>query len=273
LGNGATSCLQESWSLIENTDPDEVFFCSLMGALGVSPYDTDASIDKALDIASGILSKTELMDVCLSSTPENIVRSAFVAGKMESSLADAAQIDLARLEGVVPPADKAGGPAWRVGYLAAQRLREHLSISDRDITGAAAVFDKLKIDPVSKPVMALRGVDTPLLGGIQKADACGKMVLVQESPQGRRFAAARGAYFLWASECDDRRLITNAVTRDQQVSRAFAAEMLVPASYIRTQAKGSRLSWGKLHDIAFEAGVASELIKHQASNHGLTLVA
>jgi hypothetical protein len=60
----------------------------------------------------------------------------------------------------------------------------------------------------------------------------------------RRFSAGRAAYLAWVSETQSRKLATNAVTRDQQASRSFAAEILIPQAYLKSLA-GSK---GELHN-------------------------
>jgi hypothetical protein len=218
-----------------------------------------------------MLSSEQMLDLCLTSTPENLVRSAYVAGHMNQAMQKVSQVDLATLQGFVPPSDDVG-PAWRVGYKAAQALRENLSIGETDFNGASAVFERLGIDPTVRQVVDLAGVESPIVGGIEKHESAGRLALIQEGRQGRRFAAARGTYFLWAEKNKGRRLITDAVTRDQQISRAFAAELLVPQRYLRTQAKGNKLAREKVREIADLASVAPEMIKHQAVNSGLQLV-
>jgi hypothetical protein len=273
LRGSGDSPLEQTWSLIEATSEEHLTFCRLIGALGLSPYETHASIEKALDMASSILSDQQMMDMCLTSGAENIVKSAFAAGHLAKALSKASELDLSALRDCEPPMDQSGSPAWSIGYKAARRLRDHFSIAETDIAGASTVFDMLNIDPAVKQIDDFRGVDTPLLGGVEKHELSGRLMLTQEQRQGRRFAAARAAYFLWAEEKDQRRFITTAVTRDQQISRAFAAELLVPQSYVRAQAKGRKLSWERVHEIANLAGVAPELIRHQANNSGLQILA
>ena len=111
-----------------------------------------------------------------------------------------------------------------------------------------------------------------ILGTTEKQDSVGKVLLIKSSTPSRRFAAARAAYFFWTSGTDERRLITSAVTRDRQASRAFAAELLIPQAYVRQQAVGGKLKWDKVQEIAEQAIAAPEVVKLQAQNIGLQLV-
>ena len=85
-------------------------------------------------------------------------------------------------------------------------------------------------------------------------------------------AAGRAAFFFWTGHSEDRRLITDAATRDQQASRAFAAELLIPQAYLRSKAEANKLRWDQVHSIAEHAVVSLDVIKHQALNCGLQLV-
>jgi hypothetical protein len=272
LNGVSDSPLQSAWALIKNTDKDTLDFCRLIGALGLCPYDTHPAIERALDLASSILTTKQLMDLCLTSTAENVLRSALVAGKVSKALQQASDIDLSPLTAIPAPADACTLPPYYVGYLAARKLRSGFSVADRDVNGAAAVFEKLKIDSNIRNPENLDIAESPILGTTERHDSVGKVSLIKSSKPSRRFATARAAFFFWTSGSDERRLITSAATRDQQASRAFAAELLVPQAYVREQAVGGKLKWDKVQEIAEQAIAAPEVIKLQAQNIGLQLV-
>jgi hypothetical protein len=263
--------LQVAWKAIKETDQESVEFCRLMGALGLSPYDANPSIEAAIDSASRILTACQLLDLCLSSTPENVVKAAFAAATMRRAAESSPDIDLSSL----PPApqDQVGGYAWRHGYKAAQSLRRHFGISEHDIDGASIVFEKIGVVTDTNNHFSFQNSDLPISGETEKRGHAGKLILASSAKPTRRFAAARATFFFQTGESEDFRLITNAVTRDQQASRAFAAELLVPQSYLRQRAIGSRLSWDMITKIADDAVVSPEVVKLQATNCGLTFSA
>jgi hypothetical protein len=270
-GAFGSSPLQEAWSRIQATDSASVEFCQPIGALGLSPYDTHEAIERALDSVSSILGRKQLLDLCLTSTAEEFVRSAYVAGLMQNALKKAHEVDLSALTALTPPRDQILAPAWRYGYQAARELRSGFSIGERDIDGASAIFERLNIEPGNKQIMDFRGIASPISGGIERLKDNGRMVLSQDGAASRRFAAGRAAFFFWTSESEDRRLITDAVTRDQQASRAFAAELLIPQAYLRSKAEETKLRWDQAYQIAERATVSLDVIKHQAGNCGLQL--
>jgi hypothetical protein len=262
--------LQAAWFEVAATGADTEQFCRLMGALGLSPYEKHETIERALDSASRSLDEKQLLDLCLTATPEDLVRSAYVAVKMQQALKKASEIDLAALPAA--PADQTTLPAYKFGYRAARLLRDHFSIAEKDVEGGSSVFEKLNIDYSAKQEIELSGIESPVVGGLEKRLRRGRLAVGADSKQARRFAAARATFFFLTGADEDRRLITNAVTRDQQASRAFAAELLVPQSYVRSRADGSRLKWDTVNEIAEAANVSAEVIKRQASNIGLQLV-
>jgi len=82
-----------------------------------------------------------------------------------------------------------------------------------------------------------------------------KIALLAEGISHRRFAAGRATYLTWVSGNQARRLMTNAVTRDQQASRQFAAEILVPQSYLKNLAHSKgMLSYDQVIEIAQSRG-------------------
>lgn len=265
------SPLMEAWTRIKETEPESYEFCQLIGALGLSPYEAHDAVERALDMASSILEKKQLFDLCLTSTAEDFVRSAYVAGLMQRALNNAKEMDLSALETLASPNDQVLAPAWRYGYQAARELRAGLSVAERDIEGASAVFEKLNIDPGSRQIAEFRGIESPISGGVESLERGGRMVLSQDGAPSRRFAASRATFFFWTGMKKDRRLLTDAVTRDQQASRAFAAELLVPQAYLRSKAEGSKLRWDQVYQIAERATASLEVVKHQASNCGLQL--
>jgi hypothetical protein len=98
-----------------------------------------------------------------------------------------------------------------------------------------------------------------------------RIIIIPEGDGHRRFAAARAIYLAWASEPQSQRLATAAVTRDQQASRQFAAEILVPRAYLEAQASRGRLSYDQAHEIARQRRASPWVVFHQANNSGISI--
>jgi hypothetical protein len=67
--------------------------------------------------------------------------------------------------------------------------------------------------------------------------------------------------------------MTNAVTRDQQASRQFAAEILVPQEYLKRSARDGRIGYDHLRDVAAQRRATPDVAFKQAYNAGLEVVA
>ncbi len=68
-------------------------------------------------------------------------------------------------------------------------------------------------------------------------------------------------------------LVTVARTDRQKCNRAFAAEFLAPAQWIRERIDGSQVSPDEMDDWAQELGVSTVVVGHQIENHRLAEVA
>jgi hypothetical protein len=108
-----------------------------------------------------------------------------------------------------------------------RRKRERFGIEIKDPRGADKMFDRLNID--TSHGAGLSDISAlPFNGAIDRHDTLAKVALLQDDVLHRRFGAGRATYLAWVSEQQSLRLVTNAVTRDQQASRSFAAEILIP---------------------------------------------
>jgi Zn-dependent peptidase ImmA (M78 family) len=86
-----------------------------------------------------------------------------------------------------------------------------------------------------------------------------------------RFLSARGLYHALFA-CDrSERLVTDAYTWDQQVSRAFAAEFLAPQAAL-TARTGSRTDHSRVEELAREFGASTMVIEKQLENAGVALI-
>ena len=269
-GQISGSSLQEAWELITETTAEEFFFCRSMGALGISPYAQNDAIEAVLDRAVSTLGERLTLDMCLVSTPENFSDVAQVAQTAKASSDKGSEISLEPLARIAPSSENYSIPAWRRGEQAAKRMRIALDIRDNDPRGADVLFEKLKFDAEQIVVTEQRdsGV-SPISGLVSKEDLCARAALLQPLQLQRRFSAARATYTAWASEPNTSRLITQAVTRDQQASRSFAAEITAPIAYLRSMSRGGRLSHEQVFELAANLNIGPDVVKKHAQNKGL----
>jgi hypothetical protein len=267
--------LEAAWERLLETDrdKDQFLFCALIGSLGLSPYEPHPEIEKALDSVSDVISVRQLFDLCRGSTPENLVANAQEALQIGGALSRAKVIDLSKLIKIPAPSEQIHRQAYHSGYEAARKLKTHFAIKDSDLNGAKRIFQELNIDPDTKNYDSGSPSDSdlPIVGATSRQDDRGKLVIAAEASAQRNFAAGRGAYFFWTAG-DEQCLITNAHTRDQQASRAFAAELLMPRSFLKSIAtKDGRISSQEIYDLADKEDISANVIKWQARNHNFRI--
>lgn len=277
--------LQSEWALISGTQEDELQYCQLVGALGLSPYVPNDRLSIALDNASASYSDQVLLDLCLTSTPDNFIATIELARKALELTRSAQESTLEPLARTSIPADNLASPAYRRGVQAAKAVRDALKISDLDPNGSTKLFDLLHIDTsnqikIESAASGKRGdsemsadfdfENAPIVGAVAKTDIHPRIALLQSGKPQRRFTAARGAYLAWTAGHDEaNRLITTALTRDQQASRGFAAEILVPANYLRKFSRKTALRGEDAFELASTLGASPDLVRKQAQNNNI----
>ncbi len=275
--------LQGEWAMISDVADDEVEFCQLLGALGLSPFAAPDSIAALLEAAGERHPFASLLDLCQSSTPAALEASLALADKAKELTANAPEAEFEPLFRRSPPADNFSGPGWRHGVNAAKAARAALSINEGDPEGSSKLFDLLKIDlsaggedvgqgaGSNQPTIDV-GESGTIVGAVERDETRSKIALLQRARPQRKFTAARAAYLAWTSEtAHTSRLMTTAVTRDQQASRAFAAELTAPISYIRRHATGRKLTQDDVYSLSNRLGIAPDVVRKQATNNNISI--
>jgi len=264
------SNLIENWDAIRDTDPDEQIFCQLMGALGLSPYVTNKAAEELVERAVSGLGEDLALDLCLAAKPENLNQTLKAALLAHSNMVVRAEIGPLLTAGAL--ADPVSLPGWRRGVQAARKARETLSIRDDDPEASNRLFERLKIDLDGSGMQGVAEDDAVVLGVVEREGKEVRFGLTQSTRAQRRFTAARAAFAAWTAELPtSAKFLTLAVTREQQASRAFAAEITAPIAYLRKRARGSKISDTSIFELAGELQVSAEVVRNQLVNNGLTL--
>lgn len=263
------SDLQENWRLIKNTATDSQRYCELIGALGLSPYDDHPEIDAVLDAAADVLEPQMLRELCEASSAEkfgqlaNFVRHAFVAA------GNSPEFDLSPLG---HRKSMPGEAPWRWGKRLAGDLRAKLGVPPIDREGGSRIMKTLGVDYESASSLSTRDEDREIEGAVRRSREAARFALVRKRDEpSRRFAAMRATFLAWGAPEDGAALVTDARTRDQQASRAFAAEILAPIDYIKQAAGRAPMSGYRINDIAAELRVSPKVVWNQAKDNGLQL--
>ena len=95
----------------------------------------------------------------------------------------------------------------------------------------------------------------------------GGVALVGRRDIPARFAFCRGLMELLVGNGTSTSLVTAARTERQKRNRAFAAELLAPAAWLRKQDWGRVIEDEAVEEVAGELGVYSEVVRRQLINH------
>lgn len=265
--------LQVAWEAVTRTNEDEVPYCRMVGALGLSPYTEHPSIDRWLFDVAEQAGEDLAYDLCLVARPDTLEDHARSAIQAAAASLDATPADISSLLQIQLPSDSFVTPAWKRGVQTAKLVRERLHIADDDPKGGSKFFESIGMGvegAISETEMETEA-RAPIVGAVTRDAEEVRVGMLQRTKAQRRFAAARGIFVAWNSNAKCGRLLTKAVTRDQQSSRAFAAEMLAPVSFLRRQAYKGKLQNDQVYDLAYELNVAPDVVWKQAMNNGMNL--
>jgi hypothetical protein len=266
-GKGATS-LHELWGAIRDTTADAEEYCQLIGALGLSPYDDHPHIDEVLDKLCDQLDHAIVKDLCNAADETTIPALAELTIGIAETLDKAQEAKLGELLAVGLPPDQLPF-AWQWGREAAHQVRREFHISNADPEGGERFLAAL--DLASLMPIARQRADR-ISGGLRCHEDRMRLAIFDELLPQQRFTAARAAFLGWAHGVDGSHLVTSAITRDQQASRAFAAELLAPVGYIRTKAANRVLSDHAIDEIAHSLNAPAGAVRYQAQHAGIHVV-
>jgi hypothetical protein len=258
--------LHDAWNLIKNTTPEMIEYCRLIGSLGLSPYENHPQIDATLDDLIDKLNLSVIQDLCDTSDERTFLPLADITKRISAVVDQAPEADITELLNVPLPTDS-HRHAWRWGREAVARVRTHFKISNADPQGGARFLAALGLGSVL-------GIDEErredqIEGALKRQETKIVVAALDDREAQQRFTAARALFLGWAGDADASHLVTGAITRDQQASRAFAAEIMAPIGYVRARARNGILSNYRVQEIAEELNAPVGAVKYQAINNGL----
>lgn len=271
----------ENWQAILESTKHEQPLCARLGMLGLDPYAVDEAIEAAvqeIDLPEAIVS-----DLLAASSPSVIARDivearTFVGSLPASRPTEGSHLSAAELLDVqgallqlagraIPKRPSAPELPYRVGYARAGWVRDLLQLEpEQPIEDLGSLLLRLVGDyepvelstPAAVVEAALRGDDHPALCFTPRAE------------RQTRFLHARALHH-WLFVTDAQRptrLLTRSHGGVQAASRAFAAELLAPASALRA-ALHEGADWGVEEELAQRFNVSPMVIAHQLQNHDL----
>jgi hypothetical protein len=262
---------QRAFSELKSIADEEREFCELAGALGLMPAEVTEDIARAIEHVYEVLGSQAARDYCLAATPDRLKALGDSAETLQARIASLPATSLKPLLKTELPKDNLQGPSWRRGMQAAKNFRQTLGIGAADENGATKVFEALEIDASRVENFELSD-KLNSSGAVERLHDSAKIAVFSAGLEHRRFAAGRAAYLGWVSDENSRRLMTNALTRDQQASRQFAAEILVPQEFLKKSARDNKIGFDDLREIASQRGAMPDVAYKQATNAGIQIV-
>lgn len=254
--------LAREWQRVQasQADPDEASFCLAAARLGLDPFDVPEGVAEDLPVVADAVDGHLLDDFLDSADPDHLAgalawlqgaRAGVPAGRTPP-LADLRSVlrDLGPLDPEKP---------WAGGYDSARALRDSLSAAPTDPFNPSAW---VSVGQRQAEPYGLRGY-----GATTSDDSCALLVPRALGTVAKRFAAARALGRALFQPVGSEFLLTSTATVHEQAARAFAAELLAPASGIHEmlEALGSGTD-GAYDAVARRYGVLPLVVRHQAGN-------
>lgn len=270
--------LQQDWEAIRSADQEEREFCRYAGSLGLDPYSLDGSQQEQIREAGQRL-------------PEEIAPEFFRAARRWELIAQAQEIcdalaqarnntaNLASLKELRQAAETwprpFGNLPWEQGYSFAEELRRRLHLDGMPLKSIKDVADAVGTteEHLSKALTKFHSRDMPFIALMGINDKASPAFVLREAlPASNLFHFCRALFEYLCSPTLRSALITEAGTEQQRRNRAFAAELLAPASALRTLVRTPIITWEQTEEVAAEFGVSAFIIRHQLENHHIARV-
>jgi len=258
--------LERAWNRVLHSrdDSEERAYCIAAGRLGIDPYDQDAPdiSELSIDLPGDLFG-----DLCEASTIDEIAAAADWVRESRRRLADFPLVSIESFGAF--PAKSPAMRAWEHGYEAARALRRHARLdSENPRRDIEALFG----DAVSADAPFLEGRRPAAVEGLAGRETNNlRVALPRLKEQHRRYTLCRAAFLAWRNRDRAMTAVTTATTTEQQSSRAFAAELMAPAAWLKQRAGDSGLTESDVEEIADEIVCSDRAIEWQAHNHGIPL--
>ena len=252
--------LESEWRAIESLDSEEREFCHAVALMGLDPFDLDV---RTADRIAAVWNQADpsMREEVLGAAPEasldavwrwlgRCLASAEQAQSGENWPAVRSAVQRRVASSVLP---------WRRGYDNARAVREEL----------AAAPDRFAFEEVGPWKIWNREVESPAprIHGCVASDSP-SCVVVHKQPAGKRFLLARALGDYVGREELGATILGTLETARQAQSRAFAAEFLAPAEWLRTQVGSAGSVDGEaVDDLAAQLDVSSWVVRYQIQNH------
>ena len=263
--------LQEEWQAIEQAPAEERAFCIAAAQAGLNPYTVSEAESNTIVEVADRLPETWHEDFFSALTVAHLQAGADYVLSLRECIQDA-PLDLGPLGALRAKmrdlhSTLSVPSPWHAGYQAAALLREATGIGDSPLPTNQALAEALGMRDL--PLITIdRHPRTHWLDAVTEnsEERRGGIALPSRREIPTRFAFSRGLLELLTGD-GTTSLVTAARTERQKRNRAFAAELLAPAHWLRKQDWGRVVEDEAIEEAAGELGVYSEVVRRQLVNH------
>jgi len=256
--------LEASWSRVRETleNHDQGSYCMAAGRLGIDPYDPNAP---DLGQFLGSLSENLFNDISEATDLSRLGRTAESTAQASQKIDSLPTIEVAAFG--EPPRDDLRITAGEFGYKAAVMLRNRLDFDDRPTRLTTEVLGA----STAKGAVLKEDGRSPLAGLAHRTNGVAHIGTFAQTARQRHFRAAATAYIAWCSQPGEIRAGTLALTRRQTASRAFAAEIVAPQSYLFERGEKTGFTDDDIEEEARILTVPHDTVRWQAWRAGVQL--
>ena len=271
LDDPRVSDLRSLWKAIRSADKEEEDFCTLSGRLGVDPYDRDEMTD---DLASFLETEFKDFDSPLVTDLVDVAQPDTLRDQWQWILRTNKELSIGPYRSDPSfsfPSRSVSPPQF--GYELARQSR---SIADRSDEQKIDTVEKLA-DPILKKTFRVEDRNHLPGNGIQSLiGQTAPSELISVGPRAnhehsRRFLTSRSLYHAITNTRSSQRLVTEANSWDQQASRAFAAELLIPQQAIRNRIYRSVADQPIIDELSNDYCVSTHVIELQLKNMKISI--
>jgi IrrE N-terminal-like domain len=265
--------LEDEWAAIQAASDEEAAFCIAAARLGLDPYSEAAQYESAILAASQSLRDEELLGDFLDAVdPAQIEPTLEWVSRAQNDIEvlAAGRGEMLELRAHLRDAQTSQSQwsrfaPWQAGWEQARLVRRVLGVDDTMPIETEKILNSV-VRPA--PTRTLQAI-----GGTSGWGRNALVVLAQHlHPTTKRFTLARALWHLLWRDAPNF-LVTSAHTDRQKVERAFAAELLAPASGVAAKIDGDVFGGVEeeaLEEIAITYGVSTIVVQHQVDNQLLS---
>lgn len=259
--------LAQEWEAVNSADAEEAEFCDVAAALGLDPYDVTEDVAHGISSIGAVLGSSLGAEFASAADPDRLHEElawvnrglrliAHKPGRPGATLKTLRQLALAEDDDGLP---------WEIGWRQARTARKALAVDDTEAISLDGMF---RHHQIAAPDQPLQAVGSGVSGSIEL------VTRTRGTQPTQRFVETRA---LWR-DLQVRNgpfLLTTTSTYEQRIERAFAAELLAPASGIAKliPSRSGTVLASDVERVARQFATSPIVIGHQVENQlGATVI-